>query len=125
VLAGLPPREFYAPGSILRLKLDPEHPLTDGMPEETIAWFESGPAFEARDQTRVRVVGRYPANAADVLLSGWILGAGQLAGKAAVVEVRRGSGRVILFGFRPQYRGQSQATYPLLFNALRTAVAGR
>ena len=125
VLAALPNREFYAPGSIFRLKLDTEHPLAEGMPEESIAWFESGPAFEVRDATRARVIGRYPANAAEVLLSGWILGAGQVAGKGALVEVKRGRGRVILFGFRPQYRGQSQATYPLLFNAIRTSAASR
>ncbi|MDP3774909.1 MAG: hypothetical protein Q8Q85_11650, partial [Gemmatimonadales bacterium] len=88
---------------------------------DTIAWFESGPAFEVRDPSRVRVVGRYPALPADVLLSGWILGPAQIAGKAALVEVRRGRGKVILFGFRPQYRGQSQATFPLFFNALRTS----
>lgn len=120
-LHGLSNREFYAPGSIFRLRLDPDHPLAEGVPAETIAWFESGPAFEVRDPSRVRVVGRYPAAPGDVLLSGWILGAGQIAGKAALVEVRRGRGRVILFGFRPQYRGQSQATFPLFFNALRTS----
>lgn len=120
-LDGLSTRDFYAPGSILRLRLDTDHPLADGMPAETIAWFESGPGFDVRDPTRARVVGRYPAAPGDVLLSGWILGAAQIAGKAALVEVRRGRGRVILFGFRPQYRGQSQATFPLLFNALRTS----
>jgi len=120
-LAALSPREFYAPGSIFRLRLDPSQALADGMPEETIAWFEDGPAFDVRDPSRVRVVGRYPAAASDVLLSGWGLGLGQVAGKAAMVEVRRGRGRVVLFGFRPQYRGHSMATFPLLFNAIRTS----
>jgi hypothetical protein len=121
VLSGLPPREFYAPGSIFRLRLDMQSPLTQGMSDESIAWFESGPAFEVRDPARARVIGHYPENPAEVLLSGWILGANQVAGKGAVLEVKRGRGRVILFGFRPQYRGQSQATYPLLFNAIRTS----
>lgn len=120
-LAAVSAREFYAPGSILRIRLEADHPLAEGMPAETIAWFESGPVFEVRDPTRARVVARYPSAPSDVLLSGWVLGPAQIAGKAALVEVRRGRGRVILFGFRPQYRGQSQATFPLLFNALRTA----
>ncbi len=122
VLASVGPREFYAPGSIFRIRLDAEHPMAEGMGEESIAWFEAGPAFDVRDPTRARVVARYPASAGDVLLSGWVLGAAQVAGRGALVETRRGRGRVVLFGFRPQYRAQSLATYPLLFNAIRTSV---
>jgi hypothetical protein len=32
--------------------------------------------------------------------------------------VKHGGGRVVLFGFRPQYRGQSLATYPLIWGAV-------
>ncbi|HWP37504.1 MAG TPA: hypothetical protein VNL18_08140, partial [Gemmatimonadales bacterium] len=119
VLEGAADDEFYAPGSIFRLQLDPDHPLSRGMPAQTIAWFEHGPAFEVLDSTVARVVGRYPVDPNRVLLSGWVLHPERVAGRAALVEVRRGAGRVILFGFRPQYRGHSLATFPLLFNSLQ------
>ncbi|HEX7333002.1 MAG TPA: M14 family zinc carboxypeptidase [Pyrinomonadaceae bacterium] len=124
VVAGLPRTDFYVPGSILRIKLDTSHPIASGMPEETIAWAEDSPVFEVTNDpnatvpaSNVRVVASYPADK-DPLLSGWLLGGELLKGKAALVEVRMGKGRVILFGFRPQYRAQSLATYPLFFNAL-------
>jgi zinc carboxypeptidase len=119
VLEGVADDEFYAPGSIFRLELDTSHPVARGMPAQSIAWYEGGPAFEVLDSSAVRVVGRYPADADKVLLSGWALHPERVAGRAALVEVKQGAGRVILFGFRPQYRGQSIATYPLLFNSLQ------
>jgi hypothetical protein len=119
--SGLPPRDFYVPGSILRLLVDTTQAIAEGMPSQSIAWVESGAAFDVRDPGRVRVVARYPTQPADILLSGWLIGGATLAGRAALVEVRIGRGRVVLFGFRPQYRGQSLATYPLFFNAIRTA----
>jgi glutamine amidotransferase-like uncharacterized protein len=101
------------------LELDTSHPIAKGMPKETIAWAENSPVFEvAGDAANVRVIGWYPKDK-DPLLSGWLLGGDRIKGKAALVEVTLGKGRVILFGFRPQYRGQSLATYPLLFNALK------
>lgn len=121
ITAGLKRTEFYAPGSILRTELDTSNPLAKGMPRESIAWVENSPVFELSDEkeaARVRIIARYPADK-DPLLSGWLLGGERLRGKAALVEVALGKGRVILFGFRPQYRGQSVATYPLFFNALK------
>src|SRR2546423_329859 len=124
VTAGLKRTEFYCPGSILRTVLDTSQPIAKGMPKESIAWVEDSPVFEIKDEKeaagRVRVVARYP-EAGTPLLSGWLLGAERIRGKAALVDVSLGKGHVYLFGFRPQYRGQSLATYPLFFNA----VAGR
>jgi hypothetical protein len=124
VVADLPRTDFYVPGSILRIELDTSHPIASGMPKETIAWAEDSPVFEVTNDpsatvpaANVRVIASYPVDK-DPLLSGWLLGGNLIKGKAALVEVTMGKGRVILFGFRPQYRAQSEVTYPLFFNAL-------
>ncbi len=124
VVGGLPRTDFYVPGSILRIELDTSNPIAAGMPKETIAWAEDSPVFEVTNDpnatvpaSNVHVVASYPTDK-DPLLSGWLLGGDLIKGKAALVEVTMGKGRVILFGFRPQYRAQSLATYPLFFNAL-------
>ena len=131
VVGGLPRTDFYVPGSILRIELDTNNPIAKGMPKESIAWVENSPVFEVsgtgvspveRDTGKmpvpqVKVIAWY-AKDRDPLLSGWLLGGDRIKGKAALVEVGMGKGRIILFGFRPQYRGQSLATYPLFFNAI-------
>jgi hypothetical protein len=122
VTGGLRRTEFFVPGSILRTVLDTTHPVAQGMPRESVAWFESSPAFEIKSDpralVRVKVIARYPQSGTP-LLSGWLLGEEHLRGRAALIEVGLGEGRVYLFGFRPQYRAQSLATYPLLFNAVK------
>jgi hypothetical protein len=119
VLEGVPAEDFYAPGSIFRIAIDQTHPVARGLGAETVAWFEDGPAFDVLDSTQVHVIARYPDDPGDVLRSGWVRHPERIAGRAALVEIRVGAGRVVLFGFRPQYRGQSLATYPLLFNSLQ------
>jgi hypothetical protein len=119
VLAGVRNTDFYAPGSLLKVEFDRNNPLLAGYtaPEQAV-WFEGSPAFDITDATMATAVARYPATG-NPLLSGWLLGAPKLAGKAAMVDVKRGKGHVVLFGFRPQYRAQTMATYPLLWNALK------
>ncbi|MBS1797609.1 MAG: hypothetical protein JSS81_27545 [Acidobacteria bacterium] len=120
VTKGLARKDFYIPGSILRTEIDTKNPLAEDMPAASIAWFEDSPAFEISesDDTNVEIVARYPKDPKKILLSGWALGAEKIAGKAALVSINIGKGRVVLFGFRPQYRGQSLATFPLFFNAI-------
>jgi hypothetical protein len=117
-LDGVESSTFYAPGTLFRLDLESDHVLTRDMPRTVAAWFQRSPAFEVLDPSRATVVGRWAERPDDVLMSGWVLGPETVAGRAALVEVEVGRGRVILYGFRPQYRGQSQATFPLFFNAL-------
>jgi hypothetical protein len=123
VTRGIPRKDFFIPGSILRVELDTAHPIAKGMPAESIAWFEDSPAFEIQTDplalaNNFRIVARYPSDPSKVLLSGWALGAEKIAGKGALVEFSVGKGKIVLFGFRPQYRAQSLATYPLMFNAM-------
>jgi hypothetical protein len=109
--------DFYVPGSILRLRVDPSHPIGYGMPAEAAAFFMNSPAFEIGvNAAGVRVVAEYPVR--DVLMSGWMLGEASIAGRAAVVEASIDKGRVILLGFRTEHRGQSHGTYKLLFNSI-------
>jgi hypothetical protein len=115
--AGARASDFYVPGSILRLRVDPSHPVAYGMPADAAAFFINSPAFEVNPNAAgTRVVAEYPNR--DVLMSGWMLGERTIAGRAAVVEVSIDKGRVILLGFRTQHRGQSHGTYKLLFNSI-------
>jgi hypothetical protein len=124
VLAGVPSTQFYAPGSILAVTLDRANPITSRMtaPEPAV-WFEGSPAFAITDSTRARAVASYPATG-NPLLSGWLLGGEKLNGRAAMVDVSVGRGHVVLYGFRPQYRGQSMATEPLVWGAILQGRAG-
>jgi hypothetical protein len=123
---------LFVPGSVLRLDLDPARPLAYGMPAQTAAFFAFSAAFEAAPAAAGGGRGSDPSPAAgietiahygakDLLISGWLEGEDVIAGRAAVVQAAVGSGRVILFGFPVQHRGQSHATFRLLFNAVFTA----
>jgi hypothetical protein len=118
VLSGAATRDFYAPGSLLRIQVDTRHPLGWGMDAEAAAWFEQGPAFEipASAADTIKPVATFPET--NPLLSGWLLGDSLLHKRPVVVDAQVGRGHVVLFGIRPQYRAQSHGTYTLLFNSL-------
>ncbi|GMV04174.1 MAG: peptidase M14 [Gemmatimonadota bacterium] len=119
-VGGLPGRDFWSPGSTLRVKVDATHPLAYGMPEDALATFLAGSqVYETRPSPNSQATDRLVTYVdRDVLRSGWLLGEEHLAGKAAVVSVEHGEGRVVLIGFRAQHRAQTHGTFKLLFNAL-------
>lgn len=122
-------KDFYCPGSILRATVDNTHPVGFGMPRWISAYFTDSLAFDvdlaattigdarsAANRYPVTIVARYGDTV--LLESGWIRGEKLLADQPAVVEVKYGSGRIVLFGFRVQHRAQPHGTFPLLFNAV-------
>ncbi len=124
LLRGVPADKFYCPGAVLQILVDNQNPVAYGMPSKTSAYFLNSPAFEltAPFTTSVaRTIARYPGT--NALQSGWIGGPEYLYDKAGAVEVAHGKGRVVLLGFRAQFRGQPQATFKLLFNALHWSAA--
>src|SRR5215813_12106167 len=116
--------QHFAPGTIVNIQVDQTHPVGFGMPAETYGFYSNSPIFalvEGFASQRAAVVARYPNTG--VLASGWLRGEEWMAGRAAVVAIEMNPGRIVLFGLRPQHRAQTQATFPLLFNALYWAAA--
>ncbi len=120
ITSGVATRDFYSPGSTLRIEVDTSHPLAFGMPANALATFlatnqvyEALPGARSQDVTRIAsYVDR------DLLQSGWLIGEDVIAGRAAIVSVNHGDGQVVLIGFRAQHRAQAHGTFKFLFNAL-------
>ncbi len=115
-LEGLRSSEFYCPGSVLSLDVDNTQALARGLARNVDAFFINSSAFQTTDP-RVRIIARYAKE--NLLRSGWLLGEDKLKGQIALAEVPLGKGRIVLFAFRPQHRGQTWGTLPFIWNALR------
>jgi hypothetical protein len=72
----------------------------------------------AMDESRPRVVLRFPNDPNDMLLSGSLAGGQALAGRAVVVDAPIGKGHVVMFATRPYRRWQTQGLFFLGFNAI-------
>jgi hypothetical protein len=116
-LANLRPEQFFCSGCLVTVHIeDPKNPLTAGFRQDTIVMFERGPAFDTKTGFKGTVLARYPRDYSP-LRSGYLAGPDRLEGKAAALAVDYGKGRVLLLGFKPQWRGQSHAAYKFFFNA--------
>ncbi len=125
-LKGVERKEFLSPGALLDVAVDPSTPLGWGMAPHAAALVEFPVAFETRPTARPgsrTVAARFPD--AGLLLSGWIRGEERLRRHAAAVEVRKGEGRLVLFAFAPFFRGQTEALFPLLYNAVMLEMADK
>ncbi|MDZ7634735.1 MAG: hypothetical protein U5L72_10080 [Bacteroidales bacterium] len=107
------------PGALVRIRLKEDHPLTYGMPASAGVFYRGNPLFTTSvprfDMDR-RVIGNFPEK--DILLSGYCEKEELLAGRPAMIWLRKGKGQLVLYSFNPQFRASTQGAYKMLFNAL-------
>ncbi len=119
VVQNIDSKEFFCPGSTLKVTFDNTKPLAYGMPSSGLVLFWQSPAFEilpSRENDHYERIVEYVDR--DILQSGWLIGEKHLSRKAAVVSARWGDGQVVLIGIRTQHRAQTHGTFKLLFNAI-------
>lgn len=120
VTTGKSTKEFWCPGSTLKVKVDNSNPIAYGMPADALAVYLMGnPAFAltpTAHNERYEIVVKYADR--DLLQSGWLIGEDTLARTGGVVAAHLGSGKIVLIGFRTQHRAQTYGTFKLLFNNL-------
>jgi hypothetical protein len=117
-LEGLKSDKFFCSGALLRVEQESSDlPVNYGVPEAPVVMFQRGPAFVPQAGFEGAVLARYPKST-NPLESGLLLHPEAIEDKAAAVELAYGKGRILLYGFKPQFRGQSHGTYRYLFNAL-------
>jgi hypothetical protein len=112
-------KELYCPGSLVKINLKKDHPLTLGMENEIGVFYRGKPVFKTRepyfDMDR-RVIASFPEK--EILKSGYIENEELLSNKPAMVWIKKGKGQLVLFSFNPQFRASTPVSYKLLFNAL-------
>ncbi|MFQ6103798.1 MAG: M14 family metallopeptidase [Candidatus Glassbacteria bacterium] len=110
---------LYCPGSLMRVNLLEGHPITLGSQKESVVFYQGRPAFTTSipmfDMDR-RVIAAFPEK--DILVSGYCENEEKIGNKVALVWLRKGKGQFVLFGFNPQFRASTQATFKLVFNSI-------
>jgi len=117
--SALAAKGLYVPGSLVKLVLKDSHPLTLGLPDEIGVFSRGRPVFTTsvpRFDLDRRVVGTFPEK--DVVMSGYGDKAELMGAKAAMIWMRKGKGQFVFYGFQPQFRASTQASFKLVFNAV-------
>ncbi len=119
IAGNLSNRGFDITGSLLKVNLRKDHPVTLGMPPETGVFHRGNPIFATSlpqfDIDR-RVIASFPEDGA--LMSGFAKNEDLLSRQAALVWLKKGDGQLLLYSFSPLFRASTGGTYKLLFNGL-------
>ena len=118
--------DYYVPGSVLQIAVDPKNPLAHGYGETADVFFDNSPVWKidakaAPAATPLRVVGWF--SSPEPLRSGWAWGQKFLDKGIEIVDTNVGQGRLFLFGNDLMFRSQPLGSYKFLFNAMYLSVA--
>jgi Zinc carboxypeptidase len=118
--------KFYVPPSILRAKVDNQHPLAWGLADEVDVMFANSPTFKLGTDAEKAGLARVAWFAGKTpLRSGWAFGQEHLDGGVTVVDAAVGKGRLVLLGPQVLFRAQPHGTFKFFFNALVRAGEGK
>jgi hypothetical protein len=115
----LPQTKFYAPGSILRARIDTTNPIAAGLKAETDVFFDNSPVWKLTDgasAANVKAIAWF--DSPTPLRSGWAWGQHYLDKGVIALDAKVGKGRALLFGAEIIQRAQPHATFKLLFNGI-------
>lgn len=119
--AHLPDTKFYAPGSVLRARVDTSNPLAYGMQPHTDVFFDNSPVWKLGADAAARGVKPLAwFDSKTPLRSGWAWGQAYLDGGVIGVDAKVGQGRALLFGAEILQRAQPHGTFKFLFNGIWT-----
>jgi hypothetical protein len=136
-------RELRARGSVIRAQAAaPASPILYGYDQRTFpVYFNQAPLMTVQERDtsvtqreneavmdpavvaemnrlRARVIVQFHQRADSLLVSGLLVGGGELAKKAAVVDAPLGKGHVVYFAIRPFWRWETQGSFALALNAI-------
>jgi hypothetical protein len=118
----LPREKYYIPGSILRVAVDTQNPVAQGLADHVDVFFDNSPVYALDPGATLK--GIRPVawfDTATPLRSGWAYGQGYVNGGVVALDAPVGKGRLFLFSPEITFRGQPHGTFKFLFNGLYLA----
>ncbi len=117
--SGLARKDYFTGISIMEIAADPTHPVMAGMPSSAEVVVQNPPAFTTTDGFEGTVLAKYQKEGSP-LRSGFLTAGAEkyLQGYAAALDVKHGSGHVILLACNPNWRGQPTGSFRMILNSL-------
>lgn len=108
-----------APGPQLTIEINNQHPIAYGMQRHAAVVYHHSPLVDAPGLKPIATFTEHI-----VPLAGSIRNPHLLQSKPALLQISYGQGHIVLFVFRPLFRGQTYALFKLLFNTFYQATSG-